>query len=513
MANISSKLNMNYDRVKFQSRASARREWTLLIGALALVDAACVAFSLNLAYQIRIAGLLFGWAYENVIDPANYAVVVLLSVPIWLAWAALMGLYKRDNLLGGVIEYKQVLKTCSAGIFTIILFTFLLRESAFELSRWWIVLAWMLSTLCMMVARFVMRRVAYGLRRNGYLLSRVLIVGANDQGVAIARQWMESPRSGMHVVGFLDDFKAIGSKVIGELGVVGRPTALVAQAHEHQADEVVVVSSAVAWETFGELVTMKHSKRNYALRLSPGFYEMLTSGMAVTNKTFVPLLTLHESRIVGVEAMIKTVFDYTVALAVVVPTLPGALLLALLLRRKRPGQPVLTRQPSLGLGGRPFDMLLFNTRDAVATHRLGVTRNTIESWLVWTGIDKWPQLLNVLRGEMAVVGPRPLPEGASISETQGAHNLLSVKPGVLGPWIIHDVQSSPDLLHDEVTYVRNWEIWRDIPILMHAVHQHLQRLTSFSPARPSNVAAPAKPRPSVSPVDAVTAIRSEDIRV
>jgi lipopolysaccharide/colanic/teichoic acid biosynthesis glycosyltransferase len=469
-----------YDRMIVSGRLAARRQWQLLKAALIIVDGLGVMFALMLAYKVRIDGFLLGLQYEHPIDLNTYRWLVVASAPIWISAAALLGLYRRDNLLGGIVEYKQVIKACSAAIFAIILSTFLVRDENFDLSRLWIVLAWVFSIAITLGARFVMRRVGYLLRERGYLVARVLIVGANDQGAAIARQWRASPRSGMRVVGFLDDFKSVGSKVVGDLAVVGRPTALSAAVHEHQIDEVVVVSSAVAWETFGELVTRNQNATDFTMRLSPGFYELLTSSMAVTNKTFVPLLTLHESRIVGVDAFLKWLFDVGMSCLALLLTWPAGLAIALRLRQKHPGQPALTRQRVRGLLGKPFDLLQFATHGAEHDHLDNVTTRTLESWLVWTGFDKWPQLLNVLRGDLSLVGPRPLPIETRVDELRGAHNLASVKPGVLGPWLVNDASRSPDLLNDEVAYVRNWEIWRDVPIVFQALQQHAVRMLGFA---------------------------------
>jgi lipopolysaccharide/colanic/teichoic acid biosynthesis glycosyltransferase len=115
---------------------------------------------------------------------------------------------------------------------------------------------------------------------------------------------------------------------------------------------------------------------------------------------------------------------------------------------------------------------------------------------VWTGFDKWPQLINVLRGELSLVGPRPLPIETRVDELRGAHNLASVKPGVLGPWLVNDASRSPDLLNDEVAYVRNWEIWRDVPIVFQALQQHAARMIGFAPRAANDASAtPNTPAP------------------
>jgi lipopolysaccharide/colanic/teichoic acid biosynthesis glycosyltransferase len=480
MQKIDGKTVTRYDRLPHPTSWSLRAQNAAFVALLVLGDFLSAIGAMVLAYKIRIEGFVFGWTYSyGAFDEFAYRVAIGAAGPIWVLWAAVLGLYTADNLLGGHREYKQTFKTCAAGIFTIILASFALRTDDSALSRMWILLSWALSTTLMLAMRFQLRRLAYGLRLRGFLTARVLIVGANDHGAAIARQWALSPRSGIRVLGFLDDFKAIGSTVVDNLKVIGRPTALGTITRELRADEVVVVSSAMAWETFGELMSPATVKPDYTMRLSPGFYEMLTSGMAVTNKTFVPLLTMNKSRIVGVDAALKRGFDLFMGLLAVLTLLPVALAVALGLKVQFPKSPVFRRRRMLGLGGKVFEMTLFNTHDAELAHRHGVRRGNLPSWLVWTGFDKWPQLVNVLLGQMSLVGPRPLPESTHIPPGSEVNNLLAVRPGILGPWFVHDASRSPDLVHDEVNYVRNWEIWRDIPIVLHAIELCLRRLVSF----------------------------------
>lgn len=440
-----------------------RRQWRVLIIALLVLDALCVLGSLALAYVIRIDGLI---PYYATVNDAAYRNLVILAVPLFLACFAILGLYQRDNLLGGVIEYKQVVKGCTAGLMLLVVYVMFARMDDFDPSRGWLVLSWVLSIAMVGTMRFFVRRIVYRLREMRWLTSRVLIVGANDQGVAIAEQWMSNPYSGMQVVGFLDDFKAVGSVVLDNIRVIGRPSALNELSRLYHVDEVVVVSTAVAWESFGELVTRDAKAQEYTLRLSPGFYEMLTTGVAVTTKTFVPLLTIHDSRIVGIDAFLKCLLDYGLGSILALISLPIGLVFALALKLRNPHAPVLTHTCVVGRGGRPFSMLRFNTRPS-PTQRSN-RRGKFERWLRITSLDKMPQLWNVLRGQMSLVGPRPRASLSRVTDMHTMHNLQAVKPGIVGPWMRKDHLASSNPLHDELSYVRNWQIWNDFPILFEA---------------------------------------------
>ncbi len=437
-----------------------RRQWHALIVVLLILDALCVLGSLTLAYVIRIEGLI---PYYATVNDAAYRNLVILAVPLFLACFAILGLYQRDNLLGGIVEYKQVVKGCTASLMLLVVYVVFARVGDFDPSRGWLVLSWALSIAMVGTMRFFVRRIVYRLREMRWLTSRVLIVGANDQGVAIAEQWMSNPYSGMQVVGFLDDFKAVGSIVLDNIRVIGRPSALNELSRLYHADEVIVISTAVAWESFGELVTRDAKAQDYTLRLSPGFYEMLTTGVAVTTKTFVPLLTIHDSRIVGIDALLKSVLDYGLGILLALVSLPFGLAIALALKLRNPHAPVLTHTRVFGRGGRPFSMLRFNTRPSPAQQPN--CRGKLERWLRITGLDKMPQLWNVLRGQMSLVGPRPRASLNRVTDMHTMHNLQAVKPGILGPWMRNDHLASSDPLHDELSYVRNWQIWNDLPIL------------------------------------------------
>ncbi len=484
-------------------RLRNKRQWSALVAALLLLDALSVAGALTLAYFIRIDGLL---PYYHMTSDAVYRSIVVVAVPLWLICFALVGLYQRDNLLGGVVEYKQVVKGCFVGVTILVAYTVFARIPDFDVSRLWLILSLVFSIALVGAMRFLVRRAVYKMRESGWLSSRVLIVGANDQGVAIAEQWMSSVASGMHVLGFLDDFKSIGTQVIGNIKVLGRPSALDDISKTLHVDEIVVVSSAVAWESFGELVTSAGNNKSYTLRLSPGFYELLTTGVAVTNKTFVPLLTINETRIVGVDAALKAIEDYGLGMLTVLFTLPLGLLFGLILKLRHPRRPVIVRNTVIGQGGRPFRMLSFNVASA------GRGKSGFERWMRVTGMNKLPQLWNVLRGEMSLVGPHPRNRYDRSIDMHANHNLQSVKPGMAGPWMRRDHLMSPSLLHDELNYVRKWQILAGYTDPVSGGHAHAdatvlhrpqhrwraqgERRKRLSPARSQLAGRPAYVAPS-----------------
>jgi lipopolysaccharide/colanic/teichoic acid biosynthesis glycosyltransferase len=344
-----------------------------------------------------------------------------------------------------------------------------------QFSRGWLLLSWGLAFCLVGAERFLMRRVGYLLRRRGWLTARVLIAGANDQGCAIAEQWARAPTSGMAVVGFVDDFKPVGTPVVAGLQVLGRPSALDEVVRQTGAHEVVVVSNAVAWETFEEIIGRLSPRNGYTVRLSPGFYETLASGVVVTNKTFVPLFTVDVARLVGLDAALKLILDYGLGLPLTLLAAPFMAAIALGLRLSRPGS-VLDRYATVGQRRAVFTMYKFY--DGV-TWTMATKKQTtagavasgprLERFLARSGLDKLPQLFNVLLGQMSLVGPRPRVLGAADDDPSTAYNFQAVKPGLIGPWVVSASWASGNEAQDELYYVRNWTIWLDLQILVQTV--------------------------------------------
>lgn len=470
--------------------SSYERQWRMLTAVLMALDALVVWGSLTAAYTLWIARADYSEPFG--FEQTAYPVLKLLGIVIfWLVYR-MFGLYDRDNLMGGVTEYGRVLPATMFAAVMVIVTGFVLREQFMTISRGWLFVSLGLITLFVLGHRFFVRQVGRWLRRRyGWLTARVLIVGANDQGVAVARQWHSSANLGMHVVGFLDDFKPIGTKVLDTMHVIGRPTQLAQIAHEVDAHEVMVVWNAVAWETFEEIIRTAGLPKDYTLRLSPGFYDLLTTSLTVTNNTVVPLLTINHARIVGVDALLKLVFDYLVAVPALILLSPVMGLIALLL--KASGKPVLVRHPTIGQGGAVFNMLKFKTGFTTVSgsislnHADGTTWQAIdppsatERFLYYTGLDKLPQLFNVLARQMSLIGPRPRVIGHDDADIRAAAHLQAVKPGMIGSWSIQQYLDPDDEVRDDMHYVRNWEISLDMRILI---------VTVFAIKRISRLARP-----------------------
>ena len=460
----------------------------LAIAPLPFLDAACIGLSLWGAYSLRFRVL----PYYNPVFPEFYLRLALLAIPTWLVIFAIYGLYHPENLFGGLQEYASAVNACTVGLVGIILYGFLDRNGSEEISRGWLALVWGLSVLTIVTTRFIYRRLIYRLRQRDLFTRRVLIVGTNDEGRYVAEQLRAAPQAGMEIVGFLDPRESADSPVEG-LPVWQGLNTLGELVRQLGVEEVIVVPTALRREELLELYRDWAREERLRIRLSSGLYELFTTGVQVREVGFIPLVSLNRTRITGMDALMKAVLDYVGAALLLVLLSPLFLVIALCIRLDSPG-PIIYRRRVVGLNGRIFDAYKFRTMIVDADAYLeshpelkkeweetGKIRNDprvtrVGKWLRRTSLDELPQLVNVLRGQMSLVGPRMITPAELPRFGRWRHNLLTVKPGLTGLW---QVSGRADLSYEErvrldMYYIRNYTIWLDLRLLLHTVRVVIQ---------------------------------------
>jgi exopolysaccharide biosynthesis polyprenyl glycosylphosphotransferase len=427
-------------------------------------DVIAIYAALNVAYDVRYN---FAWLpLLEKLAPINerYQIVIPVAAPLWLLVFAFNHLYDRRYTLNGLQEYGKIVIACSMGMLVLVLLSFF--EPNLSVSRSWLVLSWLLTILFVGAERFAIRRVVQLARRRGYWLTRALIVGANEHAKAIARQLAPATQSGVQVVGFLDDYLPNDSRVLDDLRVLDRPTALAQVARDTRATEAIVVQGAIAWESFMEIIQRSASSLdNLDIKLSPGFYEILATGVRLSQDGFVPLLAIEKNRITGVDAWMKNILDYGLSLVALILVSPILLMTTILVKLIAPGS---VFEPYYVLGAREKQFTTWKFR----THYADPARRTVDypfaRWLYRLGLDKLPQFINILRGEMSLVGPRPIPAARAVVYQEWLPTLLAVKPGFTGPWVVgaREVHSLEDEIRLDLYYIRSWTIWLDLQILL-----------------------------------------------
>src|SRR5438094_7573403 len=325
----------------------SRRDWRALMAVLAVSDLAAVLLAFGLA-----AALV--WRPAIGINGGNDTDwLVLLMIPVLGLIFVAQGLYEPSNLLVGAREFAGIFRASTYGLLAITVITFVLR---WPLSRSWSVASWGLMTVFVIAARLGVRRIAAAVRRRGRLTERVVVVGADEDSIALAEQ-VNQPGSGMRVVGILDDYIPTGTELPGGLRVVGPSASLLQTTSRLQVHDAIIAPQALPWETLRELILVSATRANgLQVHLSAGFYDMLTAGVRFSERSHVPLLTLRKARLSPVERAVKAVLDRGLATVLLLGLSPALLLMV---AWQRPSGSPLRIQPEPVLG-----------RNLIAFHRL-----------------------------------------------------------------------------------------------------------------------------------------------
>lgn len=458
-----------------------RNQWHILRVSMVAVDAALLALAFLLAYRMRFEWGAHLFQMDGMNDLDYYRILAALMVPLWLGVLALQGGYLRRNILGGTREYELIFQTTLLGLVLILLYNFL--DLTFVLSRGWLFLAGVFGMGLWALGRFAIRRLVYRLRLAGYFVAPAIIVGANEEGRLLADQLRRWRTSGLYVVGFVDKRFPAGTHITQEAVSLGSVEELDEIIRKYDIQVVVLASSA-----FSARDNMVNIFRNYMhadnveIRLSSGLYEIFTTGLTVMESGFVPLVGVNKMRLTGMDAILKRALDYGITVPGFIAILPIFLGLALAVRLTSPG-PIFHRRRVMGMNGKAFDAFKFRSMYVDGDARLTSADKAellrtqklkqdprltpIGAFIRRFSLDELPQLLNVLRGEMSLVGPRMISPAEMPKYAQWSQNLLTVRPGLTGLWQVSgrsDV-SYEDRVRLDMYYIRNWTIWLDLQIL------------------------------------------------
>ena len=478
-----------------------RRQRQILITAALLVgDFLTLIAAFSLAYVLRFILLPYERTFSvegygevvRTFSLGGYAMIVAAIIPLWLLIFAINQLYSSQILFGGFEEYIRVFYSVTIGTLAIVVFGFFTRDDLL-VSRGWLLISWGLALILVDSFRFAFRHFIFGLRNRGHLLSPALIVGANDEGVALAEQLQKTSTSGLYITGFIDvgfrdEILPVGSSVYNSFEVLGRLDDLENVINDKNVEELIIASSNLRRQQLLDVFQSSSSIPGLNLRLTSGLFEIISTGMRVKELAYVPLIEVNKNRISGADATLKLLLDYSLAILTLALIWPILLLIAIIIRLDTPGA-TFYRRRVMGVGGHEFDAFKFRTMhdngdeilDSYPELRKELAENfklkedprvtRVGQLLRKTSLDELPQLFNVLRREMSLVGPRIITPAEVAKYEKWDLNLMTVRPGLTGLW---QVSGRSDVTYDErvrldMHYIRNWSIWLDIQLLFQTI--------------------------------------------
>jgi exopolysaccharide biosynthesis polyprenyl glycosylphosphotransferase len=422
------------------------------------------------------------------------ALILVASLPAWVVAAKIFGLYDGDDVRtdhSTVDDLVGVFELVTTGAWALVAVPSLLGLPG--PAHGGAVTFWLIAITLLVLGRAAVRT---GVRHRLMYLQNTIIVGAGDVGQLVARKFLHHAEYGINLIGFVDDTPRDRRPGLEHLAVLGPLERLPQLVRQLDVERVVIAFSQDHHERILAVVRRLRSQ-NVQIDIVPRTFELVGPSVRVHTVEGLPLLGLPPVRLARSSRLVKRGIDVVVAIGGLVLVAPFFAVVALMIRRDSPG-PVFYRQTRLGINQRPFTMLKFRsmregTSDAehrnyieetskpdanLTTNGLykldrGDSITRVGRWLRRTSLDELPQLLNVVRGDMSLVGPRPcLPYEVEHFEIHHFDRFL-VPAGITGLWQVTARAHATfvEALDMDVAYARGWSLGLDVALAFRTLRQ------------------------------------------
>jgi len=471
----------------------------LVLSMQVVIDLAVVAFACMTAWALRESLLSPASRVDLSRDLSTYREIFSITAAVSLLSFHGFGMYSPIKSLLNIEEFKAVTKASVTAFLVVLTLTFFLRGSTVQnpedikgvfyylvrlhraidlaenpdnYSRVVLGLSFVLILVFTMVSRFASFKVIQALHRRGVGNRNVLVVGAGKTGMRLQRKFLIVPTLGLNFVGFVaDDPEKVGT-VIERNRVLGTTYELEKLLGQYKVSDVFVALPEETEEKVMGIVA-ELERLGVSYHVVPRFYHLMSYKVRIENLDSIPLIARPDRRESLPALVVKRCVDIVIASTVLLLTAGFFVISGVMIKRESKG-PVLFRQTRIGKNGRPFEMFKFRTMhmthcgDAPAPLDETDPRVTrVGRFLRRYSLDELPNFLNVLRGDMSVVGPRP--EMPFIVETYGPmdRERLRAKPGVTGLWQISYARQGAihDNLDYDLYYIENQSFLLDLVII------------------------------------------------
>lgn len=461
-----------------RQRFLVRRRGWLVRRALLLADLAGITLAFLVAMLVTASS-------NPGVSTSEELILLVLSLPVWALLMKLHGLYDRDEAVAEhstLDEVSGVFHVLTIGAWVFFAFTEISGWLGLPLDR--LVVFWLLAICAVPAGRAAARSFS---RRSPLYQQRTAIVGTGAVARLLARKILRHPEYGIDLAGFIDAEPVVAGDSLGGVPVLGGPDALDEIVHEHGLERIII---AFTPESHDRTLDAIRAARDLELHVDivPRLFEVVGASSTVHTLEGLPLVGLPPLRLSPSSRLLKRVFDIVGALVGLVLLAPLMAAIAIAIRIDSPG-PVFFRQTRRGSGETTFRIFKFRTmvveaesmKEGIAhlnVHascdpRMFKARNDprvtrVGRFLRRTSLDELPQLFNVLRGEMSLVGPRPLVLDEDKHVERWARKRLQLKPGMTGLW---QVLGRSDIPFEEMTvldylYVTGWSLKEDLRLIL-----------------------------------------------
>jgi exopolysaccharide biosynthesis polyprenyl glycosylphosphotransferase len=474
-----------------------RKKSELIFSFLSVpVDIAALMAAFVTAYIVRVR--IDAKPVAHPISGHDFVMISLVVIPFWILIFAISGLYNQTSLRGRAEEFWKVVVAVSGGVMFLILVDFASSQPIFP-SKLVPIYTYIFGLVLVFLGRVLLRLIQRYLFRYDIGVHQVLLVGSGELAQRIAYD-LRPVRSGYHVVGTIDQARGAGKRMAGIQTFRTLQEALDSPAIE-RLDDIIQADSALDQDEVIELVNYA-ANHQISYRFVPNQFGLYATNSVLGTMAGIPVMEIRLTPLDGWGRIAKRIFDVIGATLGLILLSPIMLIISLLVKISDPTGPILYGHRRLSRAGREVYVLKF--RSMLWHYSTGQNRpyktaeeafsamkredlaiefkehqkvandprvTKLGEWMRRTSLDELPQLINVLRGDMSLVGPRPImPDELERYGEHGA-SFLALKPGITGLW---QISGRSDIGYDQrvkldIYYIENWTLLLDIRILVKTV--------------------------------------------
>jgi Undecaprenyl-phosphate glucose phosphotransferase len=456
------------------SRARTARAEIIFTMTMLLLDVVMNVIAFLLAYRLRLLT-----EHQNVAPLSDYGGMLALQVVVMLAVFLMFRLYQRPRARSRLDEISAVWSAVTVGVLVTVALTTLLYKEQIDAPRLMVAYDWALAGLLISLGRLIHQQLVRALRARGIGVARVLIIGTTEVGRMIQQKIIHSPALGYRVVGYVTH-EENAPKVILGAPVLGRIEDIPRIINEQAVDEVIVAMPEASRREILDILSLCDAGK-VSIRVFPDVFQIIAAELSIGALDGLPLLTIRDPAMRGWRLAVKRAMDIIISALGLIFLSPMMLLTALLIKLDSPG-PVFYYQERMGLDARPFWMIKYRSmrqdaeKDGPGWTRENDPRRTrLGAIIRRLSIDELPQLINVLLGDMSLVGPRPERPiyveqfRRSIPRYMDRHR---EKAGITGWAQVNGLRGDTSIAERtkyDLWYIENWSLMLDIKILIRTV--------------------------------------------
>lgn len=439
-----------------------------------ILDLGIVVIALALAYGLRFAN------YEGTyLRFGSYIPALLLLVPLHFFLYYFLGLYEPRRRKGLSFEVGKIIQANLLS--TMILFTLLYLIKEIDYSRQVLIYFVVLTSILTIVERIALRAALNNIREKGYNKKHVLIIGTGRLAKRLIMALRENRYLGYEIVGIVDENTTVGKSLIG-VTVIGGISDLENIIMESKIDEIFITISTNNYDTFRKIIKICE-KSGVRTQIVPDYARFIPAKPQIDEVDGIPLINIRHVPLDNfLKAFGKRTFDIAVSFAGLVVCLPLLLIIVIGIKLDSPG-PVIFSQERVGLNKKNFMMYKFRTMKVQTTEESDTEWTTKEDGrktslgniLRKTSLDELPQLWNVFKGDMSLVGPRPeRPFFVEQFKEKIPRYMIKhhVRPGITGWAQVNGWRGDTSIrkrIECDIYYIENWTFMFDLKILVMTV--------------------------------------------